>query len=92
MIISDLSYLQAVDENVEGGYYFGDPVDTRIREDLRIDKYFDGQTYVRNAFAGSEATADAFGPNTSTQTITDTLAVYRVRSDSQATSVSAAAG
>jgi hypothetical protein len=92
MIISDLSYLQTVDENVEGGYYFGDPVNTRIREDLRIDKYFDGQTYVKNNFAGAEGSADAFGPNTSTQSITATNAVYRFGSSSESTSVSAAAG
>jgi hypothetical protein len=90
MIISDLSYLHTVDENVEGGYFFGDPVDTRIREDLRINKYFDGQTYVTNNFAGSEGYATAFGPNTSTQSITATNARYRLSSTSESTSVSAA--
>jgi hypothetical protein len=92
MIISDLSYLHTIDENVEGGYYFGDPVNTRIREDLRIDKYFDGQTYVKNNFAGAEGSADAFGPSTSTQSITNTYSSYRVGSSSDATSISASAG
>jgi hypothetical protein len=90
--ISDLNYLHTVDETVEGGYYFGDPVNTTIRENLDIRKYFDGQTYVRNNFAGSEGTALASGPSTSTQSITASNAVYRVGSASQSTSVSAAAG
>jgi hypothetical protein len=90
MIITDLSYLYAVDENVEGGYYFGDPVYTNIYENLYIRKYFDGDTYVRNNFAGAEGSATAYGPNTSTQSITATNAVYRYFSGSESTSVSAA--
>jgi hypothetical protein len=90
MIISDLSYLHAVDENVEGGYYFGDPVNTTIRENLYINKDFYGDTYVKNNFAGAEGSAVATGPNTSTQSITATNAVYRIGSASESTSVSAA--
>jgi hypothetical protein len=90
MIISDLSYLHTVDENVEGGYYFGDPVYTNIYENLRINKDFYGDTYVKNNFAGAEGSALASGPNTSTQSITATNAVYRLGSASESTSVSAA--
>jgi hypothetical protein len=90
MIISDLSYLHTVDENVEGGYYFGDPVYTNIYENLYIKKYFDGDTYVKNNFAGAEGSAEAYGPNTSTQSITATKAIYRFGSASESTSVSAA--
>lgn len=92
MIISDLNYLHTVDENVEGGYYFGDPVNTTIKENLDIKKRFDGVTKVKGNFAGSEGSAFAEGPNTSTQSITYTDAVYRRSSTSLATSVSAASG
>jgi hypothetical protein len=92
VIISDLNYLRTVDENVEGGYDFGDPVNTTIIENLRINKFFDGETFVRNNFAGAEGDAMATGPSTSTQAITSTNAVYRVGSRSTSTTVSAAAG
>jgi hypothetical protein len=90
MIISDLSYLHAVDENVEGGYYFGDPVFTNIYENLYINKNLYSQVYVKDAFAGAEGSAVAFGPNTSTQSITATDVRYRFGSSSESTSISAA--
>jgi hypothetical protein len=90
MIISDLSYLHTVEENVEGGYYFGDPVFTNIYENLFINKNLYSQVYVKDNFAGAEGSAKAFGPNTSTQAITATNAIYRFGSASDSTSVSAA--
>jgi hypothetical protein len=96
MIISDLNYLQAVDANVEGGYYFGPSSKTnviaKIKEDLDIKKNFVGKTFVKGNFAGAQANADAIGKNTSTQAITETFAVQGKASSSVATSVSATSG
>lgn len=96
MIISDLSYMETAEANVEGGYYFGPSSKTfvfaKIREDLRITKQFYGDTRVKGNFAGAQANADAIGKNTSTQAITETFVVQGKASSSVATSVSATSG
>jgi hypothetical protein len=96
MIISDLNYLQSVDSNVEGGYFFGPSsktyVDAYIRERLDINKNFVGKTFVKGNFAGAEATAFAMGKDTSTQAISYTDVVQGYGSASKATSVSATNG
>ncbi|NJL46283.1 MAG: hypothetical protein HC929_00690 [Leptolyngbyaceae cyanobacterium SM2_5_2] len=96
MIISDLNYLQTVDANVEGGYYFGPSSKTivvaDIKENLKINKEFYGKTVVKGNFAGAQANADAVGKNTSTQAITETFVLQGKASSSVATSVSATSG
>lgn len=96
MIISDLNYLQAVEENVEGGYYFGPSsytnVYANIYESLNIYKNLYSNVHVRGNFAGAEASAFAVGKDTSTQAISETNAIQGVMSSSNATSVSATNG
>lgn len=79
-------------QNVGGGYYFGDPVNTNIRENLEIFKYLQSDVFVRGQFAGAEAGAVADGPDSATQAITNTITDYRFGSASQATSTSATNG
>jgi hypothetical protein len=78
-------------QNISGGYYFGDPVNTSITENLRITKYLTSCVDVKGHFAGSEAEAFADGPGSSTQSITLT-ATDPTGSVSKATSVSASSG
>jgi hypothetical protein len=96
MIISDLNYIQAVDANVEGGYFFGPSsqtrVDAQIKEVLDIKKNFVGKTLVVGNFAGAEASAFATGKDTSTQAISLTDVDQGKSSTSYATSVSATNG
>lgn len=92
MIISDLNYLETAEQTVVGGYYFGENVNTTIKEKLDIRKYLESKVYVKGNFAGSEANADAVGYNTSTQAISSTAVIQGVGSSSKATSVSATSG
>jgi hypothetical protein len=75
-------------QNVSGGYYFGDPVNTNIRENLYITKFLASDVRVYGHFAGAEAGAQAYGYGSSTQAISDTYTSY-FGSASNATSVSA---
>ena len=81
---------------VAGGYAFGPSsytnVTANISENLNINKYFVGTTYVKGNFAGAEADAGALGLNTSTQAISSTTVVQGVGSSSSATSISATSG
>ncbi len=78
-------------QNVSGGYYFGDPSNTTIRETLTIVKNLTSTVKVTGNFAGAEADAAAFGKGTSTQSITATY-TDPGKSVSTATSISASAG
>jgi hypothetical protein len=92
MIISDLSYMEVAEANVEGGYYFGESGSTNISETLTINKFFKSKVEIKGNFAGSEAEAYASGPNTSSQSITFTDVVKGRGSASKATSISGTSG
>ena len=92
MIITDLNYLEVVQNEVTGGYNFGPSSSTYIKEDLDIDKYLRSVVHVYGNFAGAEAHAGALGYNTSTQAISSTNTVQGYGSVSDATSTSASDG
>jgi hypothetical protein len=79
-------------QNVSGGYYFGKSSTTNVTENLNIKKYFESKTNIYGNFAGAEADATAYGPNTSTQAISYTTVTKGVSSASNATSVSGTNG
>lgn len=88
MIISDLNYLEAVQENIQGGYDFGDSSYTSTKQKLQIKLKLISSVNVKGNFAGAEAGALAEGSNTSSQAITNTF-TDNYTSASSATSTSA---
>lgn len=100
MIISDLNYLESVNEEVTGGRGRGRGADIdgkiRIKKDVDIrvnvyetyDKAVFGFADIKGNLATAEAGADAYGYNTFTETITFTDATP-YSSESYSGSVSA---
>jgi hypothetical protein len=78
-------------QNVSGGYFFGGNVNTTIKETLDIKKTLVSKVTVIGKFAGAEASAEAYGANTSTQAISNTY-TGALGSASDATSISATGG
>ncbi len=81
MIISELNYLEAVDQETQVvGAGFSDAV--KFKKDIYIDKdiYVDIRKYVKSYarpygnLAEAEAAANAFGPDTLSETLTVTVA------------------
>jgi hypothetical protein len=64
----------------------------RVNEDVDIDKSFDIRAFVFGNSAMANATADAVGYNTHTETLTQTVAVEHRGSSSVSESVSATNG
>jgi hypothetical protein len=72
MIISDLSYMEAVEANVVGGWSYGGDFDVEkdvdinidIYEDLDIEKDVDVNVEITGNLATAEASATAYGNNT----------------------------
>ncbi|GEP58864.1 hypothetical protein [Reyranella soli] len=63
-----------------------------VRENVDIDKSIDVRAYVVGNSALANATADAIGPNSTTETLTQTTAVQGVGSSSVSESLSATNG
>ena len=63
-----------------------------IRENVDIDKSIDVRAYVVGNSALANATATALGPNSTTETLTETTAVQGVGSSSASESLSATNG
>jgi hypothetical protein len=74
MIISDLNHLEVAEVSVVGGFNQGyDYSNIYFKEDFKIDKYVNSNTYVRGYLATSESDAQAYGYNgTLTQTFNNT--------------------
>lgn len=69
MIISDISYLESVENDVIGGFNLGyDSSYISFYEDLYIDKDVNSKTEVKGNLATAEA--DAYGKDTVSQTFT----------------------
>ncbi|CAD5946283.1 hypothetical protein [Planktothrix agardhii] len=86
MIISDLNYLEAVEGNVEGGYFLPDVSQSfKVKFNVKAALCIDGN------IAGSEAIAEASGKNTLTQAVTYTQTTNN-SSYSDATSLSGTVG
>ncbi|BAY07964.1 hypothetical protein [Calothrix sp. NIES-2098] len=77
MIISDLSYMEAIEATVVGGFGWGEPsyggdfevekdvnIDVNIDEDLNIDKDVTVTVDITGNLATAEASATAYGNNT----------------------------
>ena len=70
MIISDLNYLESVEEEIFGGggvnfdSFVEKDVDIDVDVDIDIDKDVDTDVVIDDNLATAEATADAFGNNT----------------------------
>ncbi len=87
MIISDLNYLQTAEENVQGGYQ------TPSTFQIVVSSFnLTGKATVSGNSAGAEADSNAYGPNTTTQAITNTVTVAGKSSQSNATSLAASTG
>ena len=63
-----------------------------INENVDIDKSIDVRAFVHGNSAIANATADAIGPNSHSETLTETTAVQGVGSSSVSESVSATNG
>jgi hypothetical protein len=63
-----------------------------VHENVDVDKSFDIRAYVSGNSAMANATADAIGPNSHSETLTQTTAVQGVGSSSVSESVSATNG
>lgn len=76
MIISDLNYLQTVDETVEGagGFRFRKNINTNVKVRLDIKKRVLSKVKVKGNLADAEAYADAYGPDSLAETLTVTYA------------------
>ncbi|MCC5635940.1 hypothetical protein LC593_08735 [Nostoc sp. CHAB 5844] len=93
MIISDLTILESVEgSTVIGGGGFD--IDNYLDEDIyidqyvNVDKYFDVDVDVEDNLADAIADAQAFGNNSSAQSLTATYATsFYVRSGSRSTSL-----
>ncbi len=84
MIISDLNHLEVVEAaNIIGGSYGYVEYD-------RFDNEIESEVRLKGNAAESFANAAAFGKNTFSKTVNDTLAVAGVKSLSSGASVSAA--
>jgi len=63
-----------------------------VDERVDVDKSFDIRAFVHGNSAMANATADALGPNTHTETLTQTTAVQGLGSSSVSESISATNG
>ncbi|HAN75818.1 MAG TPA: hypothetical protein DCQ51_09255 [Planktothrix sp. UBA8407] len=86
MIISDLNYLEAVEGNVEGGYFL-----PSINQSFKVKFNVKAGVDISGNIAGSEAIATADGKNTLTQAVTLTQTTNN-SSYSDATSLSGTVG
>jgi len=93
MIITDLTILESVEGSTViggGGFNIYNDLDEYIRIDqyVDVDKYFDVDVDVEDNLADAVADAQAFGNNSSAQSLTATYAnSFYVRAGSRSTSL-----
>ena len=81
MIISELNYLEAVDQETEvvgAGFYdaVGFKKNIKVNKNIKVDirKYVTSFAYPIGNLAEAEAAANAFGPDSLSETLTVTVA------------------
>jgi hypothetical protein len=93
MIISDLHYLEVMDEtnSVVGGF-ISDTGYVNFDEKFKLFKDIKVKVDIKGNTATAEADADALGKNTVTQSFTKTTVIQGYGSSSQSTSISSTVG